>query len=131
VRRLLAAVTDHAILLAIDAGVLYFTLKMAALTFADWRQVPMMPLLAFLLLLKFAYFSAFTAVGGQTIGKMGAGIRVIADDDTLIDASRALTRTLAGAVSVVTLGAAFVPALFGADGRALHDRVARTRVVDL
>jgi uncharacterized RDD family membrane protein YckC len=131
VRRLLAAAIDNGILLAIDLGVLYFTLKMAALPFAEWRQVPMMPLLTFLLLLKFAYFSAFTAVGGQTIGKMGAGIRVIADDDTLIDPARALKRTLAAAVSLVTLGAAFAPALFGADGRALHDRVARTRVVDL
>lgn len=129
--RLLAAAIDHVILLAIDAAVLYFTLKMAALTFADWRVVPVAPLLVFLLLVKFAYFSAFTAVGGQTIGKMGAGIRVIADDGTLIDASRALRRSLAGAVSFLTLGAAFAPALFGADGRALHDRVAHTRVVAL
>jgi uncharacterized RDD family membrane protein YckC len=130
-RRLVAAAIDHAILLGIDAGVLYFTLKLASLTIADWRLVPVLPFLAFLFFLKFAYFAAFTAIGGQTIGKMTSGIRVIADDDTIIDASRALRRSLTGAVSLVTLGATFVPALFAADGRALHDRVAHTRVIAL
>jgi len=131
VRRLAAAAIDHAILLTIDLVVVYFTLQIAALTLADWRQVPVLPLMTFLLLLKFAYFAAFTAVGGQTIGKMGSGIRVIADDGSLIDASRALQRSLAGAISLATLGAAFAPALLGSDGRALHDRLARTRVVTL
>jgi uncharacterized RDD family membrane protein YckC len=129
--RLQAVAIDHAILLAIDASVVYFTLKIAALTLADWRLVPLAPLMAFLLLLKFTYFSAFTAVGGQTIGKMGSGIRVIADDGTLVDPSRAVRRTLAGAVSLLTLGAGFAPAIFGADRRALHDRLAHTRVVTL
>jgi uncharacterized RDD family membrane protein YckC len=129
--RLLAVAIDHAILVGIDLSVVYFTLKIAALTLADWRLVPVTPLLAFLLLLKFTYFSAFTAVGGQTIGKMGSGIRVIADDGTLLDAPRAVRRTLAGAISLLTLGVGFAPAIFGADRRALHDRLARTRVVAL
>ena len=131
VARLTAALIDNSILLAIDVTVVYFTLKIAALSLADWRLLPVAPLLAFLLLLKFAYFSVFTAVGGQTIGKMGAGIRVVADDGALIDASRAVRRSLAGSVSIATLGAAFAPALLGSDGRALHDRVAHTRVVSL
>ena len=130
-RRLAAAIIDNAILLAIDMSVVYFTLKIAALSLADWPQLPVLPLLVFLLFLKFAYFAAFTAVGGQTIGKMGSGIRVITEDGSLIDASRAVRRSLAGAISLATLGAAFAPALLGPDGRALHDRVARTRVVTL
>ncbi len=130
-RRLAALVIDHVILLAIDLTVIYFTLKIAALTLGDWRQLPVVPLLAFLLLLKFAYFAAFTAVGGQTIGKMGSGIRVIADDGSLLDVSRSLRRSLAGGISLATLGAAFAPALLGPDGRALHDRLAHTRVVCL
>lgn len=129
VRRLAAALIDHAVLLGIDALVVYFTLKMAALTMADWRGLPAAPLLAFLLMLKLVYFSAFTTIGGQTIGKMAAGIRVITDEGGLIDPARALQRTLAGGVSLLTLGLAFIPALVGADRRALHDRVARTRVV--
>jgi uncharacterized RDD family membrane protein YckC len=128
--RLTAAVIDHAILLAIDATVLYFTLKMAALTFADWRAVPLVPLIAFLVLLKLSYFSMFTAAGGQTIGKMGSGIRVVGEDGAGVDIMQAVRRSLAGIVSCVTFGLAFVPAILG-DGRALHDRVARTRVVAL
>jgi uncharacterized RDD family membrane protein YckC len=89
------------------------------------------PLIAFLVLLKFAYFSAFTAFGGQTIGKMAARIRVIADDETSLQPSRAVQRTFAALGSVLTLGAGFAPALVGPGGRALHDRVARTRVVAL
>jgi uncharacterized RDD family membrane protein YckC len=129
--RLGAAAIDHAILLTIDLSVVYFTLKIAALTLGDWRLLPLAPLMTFLLLLKLAYFAAFTAVGGQTIGKMGSGIRVIADDDRAIDAARALRRSLAGGIALATLGAAFAPALFGAEGRALHDRIAGTRVVTL
>lgn len=129
--RLGAAIVDHAILLAVDLAVVYFTLKIAALPLSEWEQLPLPPLLAFLLLLELAYFAAFTAVGGQTIGKMGFGIRVVADDNRAIDPARALRRSLAGGVSLATLGAAFAPALFGAERRALHDRVAGTRVVAL
>jgi uncharacterized RDD family membrane protein YckC len=128
--RVTAAVIDHAILLAIDATVLYFTLKMATLTFADWRAVPLAPLVAFLVLLKLSYFSMFTAAGGQTIGKMGSGIRVVGEDGARVDIMQAVRRSLVGIVSCVTLGLAFVPALLG-DGRALHDRFARTRVIAL
>jgi uncharacterized RDD family membrane protein YckC len=128
--RVTAALIDHTILLAIDVTVLYFTLKMAALTLADWRAVPLLPLLAFLVLVKLSYFSMFTAAGGQTIGKMGSGIRVVGEDGARVDIMQAVRRSLAGIVSCVTLGLAFVPALLG-DGRALHDRFARTRVVAL
>jgi uncharacterized RDD family membrane protein YckC len=128
--RVTAALIDHAILLAIDVTVLYFTLKMAALTLADWRDVPLLPLLAFLALVKLSYFSMFTAAGGQTIGKMGSGIRVVTEDGARVDIMQAVRRSLAGIVSCVTFGLAFVPALLG-DGRALHDRFARTRVVAL
>jgi uncharacterized RDD family membrane protein YckC len=129
--RITAALLDHAMLLAIDATVLYLTVRLAGLTMADWRALPPLPLIAFLLLLKVAYFTAFTAVGGQTLGKMATGIRVVSDDADFVDPSHAVRRALAGVASLFTLGAAFVPALLGADGRALHDRVARTRVITL
>jgi uncharacterized RDD family membrane protein YckC len=129
--RTLAAFIDHAILLGIDIIVFYSTLRMTALTTDEWRALPLLPFLAFLLLLKLAYFSAFTAMGGQTIGKMAAGIRVVADDDLLMDPARAIKRTLTGAVSFATLGLGLIPALIAPDRRALHDRVAHTHVVEL
>ena len=87
-----AGVTDHVILFGIDLVVLYSTLRMAGLTMDDWRLLPPVPMLAFLLLLKLSYFGAFTAACGQTIGKMAAHIRVVADDAPL-DPARAIRRT--------------------------------------
>jgi uncharacterized RDD family membrane protein YckC len=92
-------------------------------------MLPAVPLVAFLVFIKLAYFSAFTAVGGQTIGKMAAGIRVIADDAALIDPARAVRRTIVGPLSLAAFGAGLIPLLFGDDRRPLHDRVAHTRVV--
>lgn len=129
-RRLGAAVIDHLILFAIDAAVVYFTLRMAGLPLADWRLLPPLPLLAFLGLVKFAYFCAFTAVGGQTIGKMAFGIRVVTDGNAAVDGACAIRRTIAG-VAACALGLGFIPALVSPERRAFHDRVARTRVVAL
>jgi uncharacterized RDD family membrane protein YckC len=129
--RLHAAFIDHAILLGIDVIVFYSTLRMAALPTDEWRALPLLPFLGFLLLVKLAYFSAFTAIGGQTIGKMAAGIKVVADDDMFMDPSRAITRTLTGVVSLASLGLGLIPALIGPHRRALHDRVAHTHVVEL
>jgi uncharacterized RDD family membrane protein YckC len=129
--RATAALIDMAMLAAIDLAVLYFTLAMAGLAMAEWGMLPKVPLLAFLISVKFAYFAVFTAFGGQTIGKMAARIRVVADDDSFVEPARALQRTAAALGSVLTLGAGFVPALVSPNRRALHDRVAHTRVVAL
>jgi uncharacterized RDD family membrane protein YckC len=126
--RMLGASIDCAILLGIDLGVVYFTVRMAGLSMGEWSVLPLVPMLTFLGLLKVAYFYAFTAVGGQTIGKMAAGTRVIADDGAAVDAGRAMRRTCAAILSFLPLGLGFLPAVFG-DRRALHDRLAGTRVV--
>jgi uncharacterized RDD family membrane protein YckC len=125
-----AAAIDLLMLGGIDVAVVYFTLRMSGLAMDQWAALPAAPLFAFLLLIKLSYFYAFTVVGGQTIGKMATHIRVVADGQPL-DAALALRRTLAGVLSVVPLGLGFLPALFGSDRRALHDRVARTRVIAL
>ena len=129
VHRIGAALLDLAILGIVDAAVVYFTLRMTGLALTDSAALPMPPLLGFLGIVKLAYFVAFTAVGGQTIGKMAAGIRVVAEDGTPVDAVVAVRRTLAGAVSVAALGIGFALALFDPQHRALHDRIARTRVI--
>lgn len=128
-RRLLALGLDHGLLLGIDIVVIYLTLRMVSLSMADWRLIASPGLLAFLGLLKLGYFCGFTASGGQTIGKMATRIRVVGDDGSPIDPARAAWRTLAGTLSLVTVGLAFLPALVGRDERALHDRVTATRVI--
>jgi uncharacterized RDD family membrane protein YckC len=128
--RVAAVLIDYVILFGIDAAVVYFTVRMAGLSAGEWRLLPVAPMAAFLGLLKVAYFYAFTAVGGQTIGKMATGTCVVTDNGGPVDAARAMRRTSAGALSFLLLGVGFVPALFR-DGRALHDRLAGTRVIRL
>ena len=127
VARLAAAAIDHVLLGAIDLAVVYFTLRMTGLTMADLSMLPAAPLVAFLLLVKLSYFCAFTAVGGQTIGKMAMRIRVVTAEDETVDGALAVKRTLAGVASAATLGLGFLPALVGSDRRALHDRLTHTR----
>jgi len=131
VARLVAAAIDHILLAAIDLAVVYFTLRMTGLTMADLSILPAVPLVAFLLFVTLSYFCAFTAVGGQTIGKMAMRIRVVTAEDEHVDGALAVKRTLAGVASAATFGLGFLPALVGSDRRALHDRLTRTRVVAL
>lgn len=128
--RFVAGLIDHGILFAIDGIVLYFTLRMAGLGVADAGTLPTAPLAMFLVLLKFSYFASFTAVGGQTIGKMAMGIRVVGDRGP-VDGGKAIRRTLAGVLSLLTLGLAWIPAFIGSDRRTLHDRLTHTRVIGL
>ena len=129
--RIGAAMLDLGMLLVVDLLVLYFTLRMAALSFSEWQLLPLVPFALFLLLVKVAYYWAFTAIGGQTIGKMAMRIRVIADEGVALDPTTALRRTILAVTSVLTLGAAFLPALVRRDRRAVHDQIAHTRVVAL
>ena len=132
-RRLVAGVIDLVILTAIDAGVLYFTTRVLGLQFASAWVLPKIPLAAFLLLLNGGYFVLFTAAGGQTIGKMLAGIRVVmhtGDDHTArVGFGAAVVRAAAYFASLLPAGLGFVPILVSPDGRTVHDRLADTRVV--
>ena len=114
-----------------DLAIVYFTLRIAGLSMADWRLLPPIPLIVFVLLLKFAYFCAFTAVGGQTIGKMALGLRVVGEDGGSLDGTAAARRAVAGLASAGFFGLGFLPALYGPERRAFHDRLTGTRVVEI
>jgi uncharacterized RDD family membrane protein YckC len=128
-RRVAAALIDFGLLFGIDAVVIHFTLRLTALTLADWRVIPLTPLLIFLVGLKLTYLSAFTLAGGQTIGKMAMGIRVVAADDGHLGMSQAVRRAVVEVASLVAAGVPFLLALADPGRRGLHDRVAHTRVV--
>lgn len=133
-RRLLAGLVDSAILLAICAAVVLLTLRVSDLPASQWQVLPVMPLAAFLLLLCGGYFVLFTAAGGQTIGKMLLGIRVVAASSgpaahPRVSFGAAMKRTVACLGSVAALGAGFVPILLRPDRRAFHDQISDTRVV--
>jgi uncharacterized RDD family membrane protein YckC len=127
--RLLAVAVDLVILAAVDALVVYLTMQICGITLDDIDVLPKGPLVAFLLLQNAGYLVAFTA-GGQTLGKMVAGIRVVSsEDDASLDVGRALMRTLMWFVLAVPAGLGFLSAVLSRDHRGLHDRFAGTRVV--
>lgn len=129
--RVSAGLIDTALLVAIDVTVLFLTLRIAGLqnTVDDVLVLPPIPFAGFLAILAFSYVAAFTVAGGQTIGKMMMNLRVIGDDGRPVDAAGGMLRAAGCMLVPVTLGLSYVPALVTRDHRALHDRLAGTRVV--
>jgi uncharacterized RDD family membrane protein YckC len=128
--RFAAGIVDVLIIAAIDATVLYWTLRAVELPLTEFRRLPAVPLGLFLILLNGGYLAAFTAAGGQTIGKMLARLKVVEDSSRHpVTLGTAVLRASAYLVSLAPAGLGFAPLLFAADGRALHDRLANTRVV--
>jgi uncharacterized RDD family membrane protein YckC len=130
--RLGAAAIDLTLLVAIDVAVLWLTLRIAGLTPTreDLFVIRPVPMVAFLLVLAFLYLTGFTVGGGQTIGKMLTGIRVTGDDGRGVDITGAVVRALGCLAAIATFGVLFAPAFFGTERRAVHDRLAGTRVVN-
>ena len=129
--RLMAAALDLGLLAAIDAAVVWLTLRITGLqlTVADLAVLPVVPMAGFFAVLGFLYLVGFSVGGGQTIGKMMAGIRVTGDDGRGVDLTGAVVRALACLAMVGTLWLAYLPVFLAADRRGLHDRLAGTRVV--
>jgi uncharacterized RDD family membrane protein YckC len=137
--RLVAGAIDVFIIAAIDAAVVLSTLRVLGLGAEQVLLLPVAPIALFLVLLNGGYLATFTAAGGQTIGKMLAGIRVIAQrpaDDGGFDRytprvslGAAVLRASAYLASLLPAGLGFAAILLDQDRRALHDRLAETRVV--
>jgi uncharacterized RDD family membrane protein YckC len=126
-----AGLIDLLLLIGIDAAVVYLTLRVTGLqnSLEDLRVLPTIPFVGFLAILSFGYVAAFTVAGGQTIGKMLLSLRVIGDDGRPVDAAGGMLRALGCMLVPITFGLSYLPALFTSDHRALHDRLAGTRVV--
>jgi uncharacterized RDD family membrane protein YckC len=129
ITRIAAALIDLMLVSLLDAVVVYFTLRLLGLAAPEMLQLPAVPLAAFFLILNGGYFIAFTAVGGQSIGKMALGIKVVCQEAGSVPIGRAALRTAAYLVSALPLGAGFLPGVMGAERLAFHDRLAHTRVV--
>ncbi len=132
--RLIGALIDMVLVAGIDIVVVYFTLKICDMGFSQVLTLPLPPLISFLILLNGGYLATFVAAGGQTIGKMAAGTRVIPADPAAPTSERvsfgqAVVRAAGYLASALPVGLGFLPAFFGQERRALHDRLADTRVV--
>jgi uncharacterized RDD family membrane protein YckC len=129
VSRLFAAVIDLCILAAVDVLVVYLTVQICGISLHDAWVLPKGPLLAFLLAQNVGYLVIFTA-GGQTLGKVAAGIKVVtADASGPLDLGQSAIRTLVWFALAVPAGLGFLTAFLTPDHRGLHDRFAGTRVV--
>ncbi len=127
--RAVATLIDLALLIAVDVVVVYLTMKICRLSFAELALLPKAPLITFLALQNGGYFIAFTATG-QTFGKMMTGVRVLADDsDHAPDLGRSALRAALWTALALPAGLGLLSATFSRDGRGLHDRFAGTRVV--
>jgi hypothetical protein len=97
--RFAAFVTDMLILAAIDVAVVHLTLQICGIGLKDLSILPWAPLSVFLLVQNGGYLVTFTA-GGQTIGKMAAGIKVVSAEPRFsLDFGRACVRGWCGSRS--------------------------------
>lgn len=126
--RAFAALIDVTVLAGLDVVILYLTLQFSRLSMDDLHVLPLVPMAAFIGGLNLAYLVVFTAQGGQTLGKMAAGVRVESADGPLTTGAAAV-RVLGAVVGGLVVGAGWWMALARADRRAAHDHLARTRVV--
>jgi uncharacterized RDD family membrane protein YckC len=127
--RAIAALIDLAFLAAIDGTVLHFTLRLTGLTLAESGRLPLAPLFGFLALLNGGYLTMFIAASGQTMGKMITGVKVVAMDGGAVPFGHAVLRAILWLLTIVPLGIGALPAFLTDDRRALHDRLANTRVI--
>ncbi len=102
--RLGAAAFDVAMLGSIAAFVFWATLRLCAVGLSGLGAGALVPLIAFLVMMDVGYLFMFTAAGGQTVGKMLMGIRVI--DDGTDDGDQVSVRqaTWRAALTIVSLG---------------------------
>lgn len=124
-----AVVIDLIILAVIDLAVVYFTMQICGIGLGELHMLPLGPLVAFLLVQNGGYLVAFTA-GGQTLGKMALGIKVVSTErQPSVDLGTAFVRELLWVALAIPAGLGLLTTLFSRDHRGLHDRFARTRVV--
>ena len=127
--RLAAGLFDTVLLVALDAVVIVLTLRLAELDLRSLDTLPVVPLAGFLILLNGGYVVVLTLAGGQTFGKMAFGVRVVDRAGRPVTISTALVRALGYLVSVLPLGLGVVWMFLDTDRRAVHDRLAGTRVL--
>ncbi len=127
-RRAGAAALDVAVLGGLAAFVFWATLRLCGISLSQLELAALVPLVGFIVAMDVAYLLLFTAAGGQTVGKMLMGIRVIGDEPESGEPLSLRQAAWRAGLTVVGLGVGWLPALFGR-GLTLHDRFSHTRVV--
>ena len=127
-RRLAAIGYDALLLVAVlfvgTAALLPFTGGEAIRTGDVWYTV-------YLVALSFAYFGWFWTHGGQTLGMRSWRLRLVGAGRDGASWRQALVRFVSACFSWLAFGAGFVWLLMDPDRLTWHDRVSRTRIVDV
>jgi uncharacterized RDD family membrane protein YckC len=82
-----------------------------------------------MLLFSAIYYILTTWVWGATLGKLIFGLRVVRLDDSPVGLKESVFRFLASVLSGMIFGIGYLFVAFRPDKRAMHDLLARTRVV--
>jgi uncharacterized RDD family membrane protein YckC len=75
------------------------------------------------------YRTILVGAFGATLGKMAVKIRIVNADGSKVSYAKALARSLAEMLSLLTLLIGYLMAGFDDEKRALHDRICGTRVI--
>jgi uncharacterized RDD family membrane protein YckC len=113
----------------VDATVVLATLNATGLAWREVSRLPIAPLVVFLLLLALGYLAMCTVLAGRTIGQSIVGLAVVEAGGRPARLAPAVVRAAIQVLTVPAAGLGFLPALLGADRRALYDRLAGTDVV--
>ncbi|MBN2644907.1 MAG: zinc-ribbon domain-containing protein [Desulfuromonadaceae bacterium] len=82
------------------------------------------------ILVALFYYVFFTGYNGQTPGKMALGIQVVDESGSAVGYGQAFVRETVGKfLSSLILGIGYLMVALRQDKRALHDLIARTRVI--
>jgi uncharacterized RDD family membrane protein YckC len=127
--RMLAGLVDLAVLLAVDAAIVFATLRATGVDVVDVQRLPLAPLAVFLVVLAVGYLAMSTVLAGRTFGKAAFGLSVVESGGRPVRLAPAVVRALIQVLTVPAAGIGFLPALLGADRRSLYDRLAGTDVV--
>jgi uncharacterized RDD family membrane protein YckC len=127
--RALSALADFALFFLVQISFGYVA---AVAVGPDVDEVPLFVPLVWVFTLLFAglYTTVLHArVGGQTVGKMLTGVRVMGVEGGALSVGAAFLRFIGYFVSLGTVGLGFAMAGLRRDRRALHDLLAGSRVV--
>ncbi|MBI3457021.1 MAG: RDD family protein [Candidatus Rokubacteria bacterium] len=116
----------------VDLGVVWLLLSIGALVAAPLGRYELVARAfhrAYVLVIPAAYVVLMHGTGGQTLGKVLAGVRVVTVAGEPVGYPRALARYLAWFLSALPGMLGHLMVAVRRDKRALHDLVAGTRVV--
>lgn len=128
-RRVLSAAVDLALIALAEAAILMVASFLLGVGATKLLSVSLLPLAAMFLILHFVYYTLFTALTGQTLGKIVFRLRVAPDNNgRAVGIFRAIARWIVGAISILPLAAGYLWMYSRSDGCSWHDILLRMKV---